>query len=388
MAHSLVDLNVNYISQNENEQNNNFLSNQMKWFNKWALYLPLWSAASYSHKKRSVILNIIMLTFVIVAIAANYGIDLYNLIDSESEYSPISTVVWISMLFLSIISRFISVYYFYFLFDWPWNYQSSSCYDKSGYDGYDKKIVKKYNLVIRVMYILFICIDIATIVGHYNEFNNHLNTYIDFVVGIVFRIFILYPQFILVIIQSIVFIKYYLHLSQISNKIRDEHNIELQMLFDQYDKLRKQFQYDNTKWLQIAVQAWLTTEMLYAWNTIYYEDVFIKNQIWRQVLNVLKSAIIFIIYVSCASLLTECHQKFMKILWLKGNNYIITNDGNLNDKLCFTYTLQYVQQHPVKVTIGRFAVSKENTIKFFFIFVLTKVASFAVSKTLNDNYGH
>ncbi len=69
----------------------------MKWLNKWALYLPLWIAASYSHKKRSVMLNIIMLTFVIVAIVVNYGNGLYNLIDSESESSAISTLVWISM---------------------------------------------------------------------------------------------------------------------------------------------------------------------------------------------------------------------------------------------------------------------------------------------------
>eukprot|EP01084_Bolivina_argentea_P277560 473892_1 len=120
LVHSLHEIDINYVKHESEEQTKLFLITELKWLNKLILYLPMWTTMSSLQQNRSTILNIFMLLLILIAVLAEYGYHCYKMIETSSQYTQISNVFWAIMLLLRLVSRFISAYYFYFLFKYPW----------------------------------------------------------------------------------------------------------------------------------------------------------------------------------------------------------------------------------------------------------------------------
>eukprot|EP01084_Bolivina_argentea_P213388 362429_1 len=361
----------------ESDEIDVLLSEKLKWLNKWISVLPTWSSISPSHKRRPTILNYIILFVTIVWIICDYSYAYYMQIYIYSDnFSLIANVFYSSLLFLTMISRFTSLYYFYFRFNWPWIYQSFGFHV---YVNYNKTKVQRYIQFSRLLFILIICIDITSGCSQlYFKFTSDFNEwfrYSNVVEIFMFRIFILYPLFVLLMVQSSVFIKYYLYLSQIVHEIRCNSKLKIQLIFEQYDKIQKQFKIDYSTSLQMAVQLFLAAELLYAWDTLYIAKGSPFGW-WKEIVEALLVFAECAIYISTASLLTECHNQFETLLWCKGKDHLIVMTGNSEDKICYNYTLQYVQKYPLVVKIGSFALTKWNTCRLLLVFALTKVLTY------------
>ena len=137
----------------------------------------------------------------------------------------------------------------------------------------------------------------------------------------VFAIFVLYPQLVLVTALSIIFLKYFLNLSQISNHLELEEAVNLQGIFEQYEKLYKEFKMDYSTLLYYAVGTFYMAEVLYIWNIAGFADFrTYRKQPWREIIDFIRTVLLLLLPVLTASLLSECHQRFQEILWSQGSN--------------------------------------------------------------------
>ena len=73
-----VEINTNYIEYNE--EIDLFLLNEMKWLDKCALYIPLWTPQK--HKKW---INLVMLSLVIITTVINYLYDCNTLLKNGAN---------------------------------------------------------------------------------------------------------------------------------------------------------------------------------------------------------------------------------------------------------------------------------------------------------------
>ena len=272
-------------------------------------------------------------------------------------------------------SRLASLYYFYFKFNWPW-YDQSFDIDMSHKT---LTILSRYNIMFKLYVILSVLSYIGAFMGsilHYS-YNEELSI-IHFWS---FRLFSLTPQIVLLLIPSTIFLKYYLYLSQIVVNI-DKNDCDIFKVYNEYEKLYTCFKRDYSNQLHLTIVLYLANEVLYIWDSIEYWDNYALNDL-LEICWTGQPVLEFIVYVLTGALITECHQNMVNKLWQKGKVYMIDSNQDISDRLCYNYTLQYVQRYPINVKF-KFEVTKWNTFRFIIFFVSTKALSIVVKKTLDE----
>ena len=190
-----------------------------------------------------------------------------------------------------------------------------------------------------------------------------------------FGLFILYPQYIVCAIQSVVFLKYYVYLYELYDKLLDSSNLNLHDIFENYDNLYKSFKRDNHWTLRMSVQMFLVSEILLIWNSLDWFGLTITF------IEAVKVLFAFALYFIGASILVEMYAKFEHKLWHFGIK--IQNSEN---RYFYNYTLQYIQKYPIYVEFGSVVVSKQNAIKFLIGIALTKALSYCLQSWIEENY--
>ena len=95
--------------------------------------------------------------------------------------------------------------------------------------------------------------------------------------------------------------------------------------------------------------------------------------------------VMFILYISSASMLEEMYEKLTAELWALGPRYL-NDKQNQDNRLFYNYTLQYIQKYPIYATFGSLTVSKINAITFCIGLAITKALSFAVIFWIEEHF--
>ena len=144
--------------------------------------------------------------------------------------------------------------------------------------------------------------------------------------------------------------------------------------FNQYENIRKYFKINYHQSLRWSLQSYLFVLVLYLWKNTYY---LIYESEWTYLMLFGANIMNVGIFVVTATLMTETFETFKTKLYDHGLKFI-GQDTNCTDRLDYQYLLSHILNKPIVVTAGKFAVTKQNVLKFMVGFASAKFMAYIV----------
>eukprot|EP01084_Bolivina_argentea_P198397 339732_1 len=226
-------------SCNESTTAKNQLTESFWLINKLILYLPLWTARYPSQRLRPYALSLIV---VIITICGVMIKQIMSLIDSisaiydgqDTQYVLIYIVVELAIL----ASRLLSIYYFWFKFQFPTHTDIASL------EPYREiKTMKLYNKIL--ISVFGICFGIHMIGDILYFIKGEIyNDVVKFIRFLLYPIFIGYPLFFTFAVQTVICCKYQSYLRQLLKILKLRKNVSLKDLHIKYEILYTSFDFE------------------------------------------------------------------------------------------------------------------------------------------------
>ena len=382
-----------------------------KWSHFFILYLGMWTTKLPSGKRRPLILNIIAILFttILYTYFVSFGSHYYFL-----TISSIPTMFFVMTMMTEILTtcmKLTSMYYFIFLFNYPWCNNSiftHNSFIKNVSKEYIEQRLKSTSIRLKIVFFFTLLSSsywayyscIAKIDYQTDEYLNHNPIYVyKWYTRLILTIALLYsgtfPMFFTVYVISIVFLKYELYIHGLNKMVeRSEYQtIRFDELIVEYGKVYRSLHNKSYTLWQIFVATGFVGTFALIWEFI--ASIVEYPEYMQFMYRFYLVSIVFILlllseFIYSASFVTKEFDEFKRLLidinddrnkiWKRVNDY----DGylDMNEKLsnihayhCF---VRYICQYPLNVKLFGWKVSNLNLVRFILFFVIAKGISYSL----------
>lgn len=211
------EINANYQLHNDEIHISDIPLHIFQWINKFMLYLPMPMGSTVKGKKRKC-----MLILAIICIGINvvhFSLAIWWIFESIWRDNTLANSIYITEEICIILSRMLSIYYCYKHCNYPWLNQIENIYINLPDDIHTK--MEKFNRQIK--YIFHISIFIVSLEFITYGLDDYYNEHYGFAMNDFFALFFVFlPQYTLFTVAFSIFVKYFVYLSCLTEKVRNK----------------------------------------------------------------------------------------------------------------------------------------------------------------------
>ena len=353
----------------------NYLEQKFIWLEKLLMYFPMWvpiiNNGSNSQRNKC-------LSFFIISISSMctvyHGIVVCWWLSDEIDSSGPNVyqlVFFIDEILHSLI-RLMTIYYFMKHFNFPLA-SRIAYFNVSTYIN-DSAIIQKCNRLFIGTLVIINAADLFIVYSYIqqdlliDDSSLRIQSVITDVIG---RVFVYWPMHLCVCLSCCIFIKYHSHMNELTDIITNttEEKIQFDPLFEKYRAVKIGFEHDYHRSLKMAVETYLALKLIDIWLLVY--EISTSNLILF-CMDVIGNLLLCLMYLICASLVTDAFEKFDKLLWTHCEN------DKKHESNYQNFFLNYTAKYPLVIKIGNFRISRKNSFKFIFVFASTKFIAYAL----------
>ena len=348
------------------------LNDSFRWINILVLCCPMWSTRHlHSNQKRSRCLSIMVVTLCVLGSLYHlaWNIIFYGTAAQKSN-GAVYQIIYCLLEVLYTLSRFLSLYYFYHHFAFPWTHSKSLPLPKS-----QIRTIQTYNRIIVLFSVILFTVDVLLCIHYYSELFGDSWYLIYLVVG---RLTVFYPIFVTFMVVSAIFLKYGTMITQLTQEFKDiqSGSIEIDGMLDEYVMIRKQFRLEYPSSLNWSIVLYLYSLVLDNW--VYAYEI-VQLDSWGDLFGVVEDICILAIFVLPASLIAEAFEKYESMLYEYGVHHKKKIDSG-----ALSHLMAHVSKYPLQVRTGNVTITKLNTLKFVVLFILGRSLSWSIQHSFTD----
>ena len=347
------------------------LMNEFKWLDKWMLYfLCVPRKVNGEYRSKSFRISILTIQIIMILFQIPWlAYDVVLMFEAATDYQLYYVSVWIVYVSSFVILRFLSLYYFYFKFQYPWRRISHKMAKENS----------KYIAVTIVLYVAahFTCDIVYSIAW---PLSYHIRWYYHPL--FIFCIFVLGPPvWFMMVIQFIIASKYKQYLSVLINSIQiDLKHTDFQDIFDEYKMISKEFKKEYSWVIIYSAHLILAPGLIVIWINVWQaQSGGIGGRYMSTaglLFNYISLSMNIAVFVMAGCYLNETSRSLQKALW----KYIEETEIETNNQsLLITTLLSYTKDHPIEIKFLKIRVTRRGTLLFVMGYIMSRVVSKYVS---------